>query len=108
MAPCDIYSQQLFPIGFGHPLWFPEPNPHEVFIGDVGWLSEKGGFRRLFNSRYPEDHDLNREKRVPPGFALLRSDNLSINGCDEILQRIVVSRSMRNLEFQADVSAGAG
>ena len=66
-APWEIYAEQLFPLGYGHPLWIPEPNGREVHIGDVGWLNE-GAFRPLFNTTKPEDHPLNSRGGVPESF----------------------------------------
>ena len=40
----QIYVECLSKLGFGHPLWRPEPTPHEVEIGDVGVVDVELGF----------------------------------------------------------------
>ncbi|KAI0701530.1 WD40 repeat-like protein [Cerioporus squamosus] len=61
----DIYTKQLFGLGYGYPLWFPEPaQGHEINIGDVGYLFQ-GAFYRLFNATLPEDDPSHREWGVP-------------------------------------------
>ncbi|PIL29739.1 hypothetical protein GSI_08178 [Ganoderma sinense ZZ0214-1] len=79
VKPWDIYVEELLPIGYGHPLWMPEPdsNGRQVFIGDVGWL-KAGAFRALFNSMEDADHPTNQEKKVPVGFQMFRPSDLSI------------------------------
>lgn len=58
MAPTpvwDIYAAELASKGFGHAMWFPEPNQHGIpEKGDVGFIYE-GRFRRLFNVIKPQD-----------------------------------------------------
>ena len=53
------YAQELYPLGHGHPMWFPEPepeNPNGVHIGNVGVLNEDSGyFRVLLRLRDGED-----------------------------------------------------
>ena len=103
-TPWDIYADQLFPVGYGHPLWIPEPNEREVQIGDVGWLKE-GEFRALFNSMKPSDDPIN-AKGVPAGFSLFRPPNLSVGKCDKIIQDVVCSRSIRIFENSAEAGGG--
>lgn len=104
-TPWDIYAEQLFPIGYGHPLWIPEPNEREVQIGDVGWLKE-GEFRALFNSMKPSDDPIN-AKGVPADFSVFESRNTSVAECDKIMQMEVCSRSIRKLENSVEASGGA-
>ena len=66
--PCNIYWEQLFPLGYGHALW--EPNPIEYFydevsIGDVGYVMD-GFFHRMFNVTLPSDDPSNQRYDVPP------------------------------------------
>ncbi|KAM5536984.1 hypothetical protein V8D89_009313 [Ganoderma adspersum] len=112
--PWDIYAEQLFPSGYGHPLWKPEPNPssgREVFIGDVGWLKE-GEFRALFNSMKDADDPINEEKSVPRDYTVFESTNMSIGRSDKITSSIVFSRSitaddMAQAEVTTDAPGGA-
>jgi len=49
-TPWDIYAEQLSTLGYGYPLWDPEPcDREEVLLGDVGFI-DKGHFIRLFNA----------------------------------------------------------
>ena len=102
--PWDIYAEQLFPSGYGHPLWKPEPNPtsgREVFIGDVGWLVE-GEFRALFNSMKDADDPINQAKSVPRDYTVFSPSNLSIGRSDKITRSIVFSRSITADDAQAE------
>ncbi|TFK84726.1 hypothetical protein K466DRAFT_496053 [Polyporus arcularius HHB13444] len=64
----DIYAKELRDLGFGQPLWIPEPSPEsgEVQLGDVGYLSQ-GKFCFLFNCMRSADDPVNR-KGVPASF----------------------------------------
>ena len=63
----DVYAQQLFRLGFGYPLWDPEPARGEVFVGDVGFVSSDGSFHRIFNATQPSS-DPNNRFGVPDGY----------------------------------------
>ncbi|OCH87146.1 hypothetical protein OBBRIDRAFT_890015 [Obba rivulosa] len=46
----EIYAEQLFPLGYGLPLWSTDKTrPDDVQLGDVGFFWE-GTFHTLFNS----------------------------------------------------------
>lgn len=104
--PWDIYAEQLISLGYGHPLWIPEPNEREVEIGDVGWLKE-GEFRPLFNTMKPENHPVNLAKGVPRGFTTLSPQNLSISTCPKIMQNFISSHSIHTMDAQVHLTAGA-
>ncbi|KAI0744883.1 hypothetical protein C8Q76DRAFT_688166 [Earliella scabrosa] len=44
-----IYARELFSLGYGYPMWCPEPCPREIRLGDVGYLRD-GQFHILFNT----------------------------------------------------------
>ncbi|KAF8960161.1 hypothetical protein BDZ97DRAFT_1351936 [Flammula alnicola] len=75
---CDIYYRHLSVKGRGSPLWVPEPNtelPLEyqrrgISIGDVGIITDYGGFDFLFNICLPPGHPINPED-LPENFAPL-------------------------------------
>ncbi|KAM5536971.1 hypothetical protein V8D89_009300 [Ganoderma adspersum] len=76
-----IYANQLFPQGYGYPLWQPDPDPtaaREVQIGDVGWL-DNGGFFQLFNARMKEQES-QMYADVPEGFVPFDPPNLIVSG----------------------------
>ena len=68
MVKFEIYCQQLLCLGHGLALYEPDPAGEydKVRVGDVGHM-DKGGFHRLFNVFYTEEHDANR-LGVPEGF----------------------------------------
>ncbi|THU98693.1 hypothetical protein K435DRAFT_720506, partial [Dendrothele bispora CBS 962.96] len=73
----------LYPKGHGYPLWTPELNgktPSEyredgIKVGDVGFVTQDGGFEFLFNITLPEGHKIHQEWRgVPENFIPLDLD----------------------------------
>ena len=81
-AAWTIYAKQLYPQGYGYPLWQPDPDPkaNPVDIADVGWL-DKGGFFQLFNSRMKlEDASRQVHARVPEGFVPFDPPDLFVSG----------------------------
>ncbi|THV03922.1 hypothetical protein K435DRAFT_650186, partial [Dendrothele bispora CBS 962.96] len=73
----------LYPKGHGYPLWTPELNgktPSEyredgIKVGDVGFITQDGGFEFLFNITLPEGHKIHQEWRgVPENFIPLDLD----------------------------------
>ncbi|KZT67825.1 hypothetical protein DAEQUDRAFT_766790 [Daedalea quercina L-15889] len=68
-SPSDVYAQQLYPLGYGYPLWDPEPlrSSDEVFVGDVGFVKD-GAFYRAFNASKPGDDPVNSELGFPDGY----------------------------------------
>ena len=72
----DLYERHLTPKGRGFPLWIPQPNmllpiPYRakgVCIGDVGIVTDLGGFDFLFNICRTRDDPINPED-LPDDFA---------------------------------------
>jgi hypothetical protein len=87
--PSDItlYAQEMYKKGYGCALWIPEPQSNRtaylsnggVSVGDVGCITEDGGFDTLFNVLLPADHPVNcrvsdvlgLQPHVPDGFVPL-------------------------------------
>lgn len=76
----QTYAKQLLVKRHGYPLWIPEPYGHSaiyrtkgVRIGDVGYVTDDGGFETLFNIRASQDHPINR-RGVPDGFEQVHLD----------------------------------
>lgn len=64
--PYNVYTRQLFKLGLGHPLWYPEPGrAGEVEVADVGIIID-GAFHRLFNATRAEPIDV--EYGLPEDF----------------------------------------
>ncbi|CAL1713954.1 unnamed protein product [Somion occarium] len=55
----DIYAEELWGLGHGHPLWQPNSVRTGVRIGDVGYFMT-GGFYRIFNPTVATDDKINR------------------------------------------------
>ena len=107
-APWDIYARELFPLGYGHPVWGPEPSLEsgEVQLGDVGYLRE-GRFCFLFNSLKPADAPAHSELGVPEDFRLFNPPNLMRrHRLCEITQRQLHSKNLQSTAVSAAISAG--
>ncbi|KAL0953120.1 hypothetical protein HGRIS_004389 [Hohenbuehelia grisea] len=85
MSASSTYARQLLGQKNGYPLWIPEPHgPSSVYrskgvrIGDVGYITQDGGFRPLFNIRAPASHPVNR-RGVPEGFEQTSIDPENLN-----------------------------
>ncbi|KAF9238229.1 hypothetical protein BU15DRAFT_38191, partial [Melanogaster broomeanus] len=72
----------------GYPLWAPEPasNLPEDYhrtglkIGDVGVVTEDGGFDVLFNISLPTSHPIHQPRGVPSNFRQVLLDPSDIRG----------------------------
>ncbi|ESK91062.1 hypothetical protein Moror_1157 [Moniliophthora roreri MCA 2997] len=81
----DVYARMLLPKRKGYPLWRPDvaaslPIEYQekgVSIGDVGVITEEGGFQYFFNILLPADHPCNGAERVPPDFTPLNVNSSS-------------------------------
>jgi hypothetical protein len=75
---CDIYYQHLVAKGRGLPIWLPEPSStlpnvyrrQGISIGDVGIITNSGGFDFMFNICLSADHPIN-QQGLPEGFSPL-------------------------------------
>jgi hypothetical protein len=84
-SPQETYVKLLLPHRQGYPLWVPEPDENlpkayqarGVSIGDLGYISDSGGFIYLFNICEAADHEVN-AGRTPEDFRRLHFD--PING----------------------------
>jgi hypothetical protein len=77
-GPQDTYVKLLLPYHHGYPLWVPEPDENlpeayrnrGVSIGDLGYISESGGFEYLFNVLESAEDEVNVD-RTPDDFTPL-------------------------------------
>jgi hypothetical protein len=77
-SPQDTYVKLLLPYHHGYPLWVPEPDENlpeayrnrGVSIGDLGYISESGGFEYLFNVLESTEDEVNVD-RTPDDFTPL-------------------------------------
>ncbi len=107
----DIYAKELRHLGFGHPLWVPEPSPEsgEVQLGDVGYLSQ-GKFCFLFNCMRDSDDLVNR-RGVPEGFEVFIPPDGPVEESaksirDHIQNKLLLSNNTRLVEGEAHISLG--
>ncbi|KAI0366169.1 hypothetical protein BV20DRAFT_1124493 [Pilatotrama ljubarskyi] len=106
VAPWDIYAAKLFPCGYGHPLWIPEPSivSGEIQIGDVGYLDE-GRFHFLFHAMRPSDDPVN-IRGTPANFVPFRAPSpFIVDFPNEITQPEVRSEGIQSISMAAQ---GAG
>ncbi|KAI0350481.1 hypothetical protein OH77DRAFT_1069180 [Trametes cingulata] len=109
VPPWVTYAEQLRSLGYGLPLWVPDPSPGRgpVRIGDVGWVHE-GEFLPLFNAlRGPEDGQP--RGAVPVDFKPLDKAELLIEGPrQKISQTMLCSRSIRLTSVSAELLGSIG
>ncbi|KAK7683399.1 hypothetical protein QCA50_013661 [Cerrena zonata] len=68
-----VYHEALSKLGYGFPLWRPEPSPDEVCIGDVGYIDpDSGSWHLLFNILDPQRYSQASGK--PPDFQCLEGE----------------------------------
>ncbi|PIL26176.1 hypothetical protein GSI_11931 [Ganoderma sinense ZZ0214-1] len=104
--PWNIYAEELFPLGYGHPLWYAEANfttGRQVLVGDIGILHESQ-FRPLFNTLKPGDDPLN-QGNVPDSFQPLALPS-GITRTDLLTQPILVSEGITLQGETNDPTAG--
>lgn len=109
MTPAwDIYARELMPLGFGHPLWGPEPCLQfgEVRLGDVGYLRD-GRFRFLFNTMRDAEDPVNVQRGVPSGFEVFDPpDPMIVHDLNEITQTEIHSKNLHSTSVSTMTSAG--
>ena len=103
----DIYAEQLWNLGYGHPLWSPEPcSQHgEVQLGDIGYLRD-GEFCFLFNCMKEANDPVNALKGVPHNFAVFRPPLAPRFRSNVITQNHLHSSNIRYLSVSAGAAAG--
>ena len=104
-TPWSIYQKQLFSVGYGLPLWHPEPNeadrvrgePVPISVGSVGYM-RNGKLHVLFNSTASEDSPVNKHG-VPADYEPFPIDDghTYVPVDDQILQEIVLSRNVKKI-----------
>ena len=90
MSSSDIYRDLLLRMGHGLPLWKPKPDANlpeayikqGISIGDLGLLTDDGGFDYLFNI-HADVHDEVNESCTPPSFCPLPLDRRKDISLDE-------------------------
>ena len=101
----NVYAQQLFYHGYGHALWFPEPQGgREIQLGDVGCLRDSGLFLPLFNTCKKADDNINKTSGVPGGetYTPFDIDSALIRRSEDITQAVLSGDSLRITELVTD------
>lgn len=102
-AAWDIYAHELFPLRYGHPVWYPDPGPddEQVNIGDVGYLRQ-GRFHRLFNTMGLGEGNVG---GVPSSFKEFRPHSSTIRFLENaITQACLHSKNMSSTTISAVIS----
>ncbi|KAI0666077.1 WD40 repeat-like protein [Trametes maxima] len=98
----NVYAQQLFPKGFGYPLWHPEHTKHgEIQLGDVGYYRE-GAFFRLFNALTPKDDLSQQAFGVPDSFVPFQVHPYLLNDSQDVIKAHVHSTSVTSIDFSGN------
>ncbi|KAK7016386.1 SCF ubiquitin ligase complex subunit cdc4, partial [Paramarasmius palmivorus] len=109
----QLYRERLYTLRHGHGLWVPEPSrgglPPEcadegICIGDVGFLTDSGGFIRIFNVCQSENYPLNHHNGVPPGFKPLNWNRHNIEEINSFLVKGAPVHSVGVDRWGVDVS----
>jgi hypothetical protein len=105
-----MFARQLLLKRHGYPLWVPEPHGYSVAyrtkgirIGDVGYVTQDGGFETLFNIRASADDPIN-QRGVPDNFEPIDVGEYDIIHTPQYHEPGVVipSVSARKVPFGAD------
>ncbi|KAI0707100.1 hypothetical protein C8Q76DRAFT_800460 [Earliella scabrosa] len=107
LAAWDIYAESLEPMGYGYPLWGPEPSSDfgPVGLGDVGYI-QHGRFYFLFNTMLPRSHPTNK-RGVPEHFERFTYEHASPpNNSDvvDIMQSALHSQGVTDIDSSATAS----
>ena len=102
----DIFAKELMPLRHGYPLWVPESHDdREVYLGDVGWLSD-GGLHALFNCTENSDSPRNGRFGVPYDFERLEINSSHLSATSKYIAKpVVCSRSMRKIKVAGQIAA---
>ena len=98
--PWEIYVNQMFPLSYGYPLWYPAPEKiqgsptRQIDPGVVGYIDD-GRLRQLFNVRKPADDPCNLEG-VPSDCVPLDIYGLDLRSQQVINQELLTSRTIRS------------
>lgn len=105
--PWDIYAEKLSPLGYGHPLWIPEPSREygEVRIGDVGFFLD-GRFRFLFNCTRESNDPLNLRGTPTPFRPFAIPSGSVVENPSEITQPLLQSHGMHSISAQGQGTVG--
>ncbi|KAL1943401.1 hypothetical protein VTO73DRAFT_4476 [Trametes versicolor] len=104
----QVYSEQLFPLRHGFPLWDAEPEDQkfEVEIGTVGYI-KFGKFWNLFNAMKPKE-DPYQKMGVPNQYTPFKTPANTLRGpWEKIKFPLVVSQTVRNRDIGAALQAGS-
>ena len=112
-----VYRNLLSQSGHGYPLWIPGPDlslprayqQRGITVGDVGILTERGGFDFLFNIHEAADSSAN-DGQVPPGYEpwLLDKRDTSVQPFIHKERGSVVSCNVSRKSIALDAEAELG
>ena len=101
----SVYEEQLGSLGWGTPLWYPEPESEGgIQIGDVGYL-RRGGFKPFFNAIHSRPLTLT---TLPSDFIPLKynTDLLNVERDNYIDPQPITSKTVTLVNVGANAGAG--
>ena len=112
LSDAQVYARELLLKRHGYPLWYPEPYGYSVTyrtkgvrIGDVGYVTQDGGFETLFNIRASAQDPINR-RGVPENFEQVDIGEYDIIHAPHYHERggVVTSMPAQSGSFAVDFS----
>ncbi|CCM00749.1 uncharacterized protein FIBRA_02789 [Fibroporia radiculosa] len=104
----SIYAEELFKLGHGYPLWFPDcrRETNGVMIGDIGYI-DQGSFHRLFNATLDKSNPIN-ALGVPEDFQVFAElgDVATVCTPDALPRGPLYSRTIMPIDFHSDTLTG--
>lgn len=112
MASSRIYRDLLLKKQHGLPLWIPDPNENleehikqGISIGNLGILTNDGGFRYLFNIHAEADAPVNKDMRTPQPFTPLPMPTITKRGFIHVQKACITENASFEMEGIAEAQA---
>ena len=99
----DVYQQQLFTLGYGLPLWDPEPQNYSQVLswGSVIYPSLQGRYTLLFHSA----REANPQEDYPQGHVKFERPPVIFGPAETIKRATLFSKSVSSEKVDASADA---